>query len=116
MNVFKGLALMATALLFILTIVPASGRPVTVLSHDIEHFSAFCATGMLYGLAFDRRLLQLAALALAFATVLECVQIPLATRHARLEDWVVDSAALCVGILVGRLIRTLMSRFLVSPR
>jgi hypothetical protein len=32
------------------------------------------------------------------------MQIPLQTRHARLEDFLVDVAALCVGILIARLV------------
>src|ERR1700724_1435041 len=73
--------------LVILTIVPAAERPETGLQHDVEHFGAFLLLG-----------------SIAFAAFIECTQIPLETRHARLEDFLVDAAGLCVGILITRLV------------
>ncbi|MBI5128448.1 MAG: VanZ family protein [Rhodopseudomonas palustris] len=106
----RALAVLAPIILVILTIVPAAERPVTVLPHDLEHFAAFCLTGLIYGFVFARRLGLLLVLAVGFAAVIEVLQIPLATRHARWEDLLVDSAALCLGVLLGRLARTVAPR------
>jgi len=103
--VLRLLAVVAPTALVILTIVPAGERPVTFLPHDLEHFAAFCLTGLIYGFIVARRLGLLIVLALGFATLIEVLQIPLSTRHARWEDLLVDSAALCIGVLIGRLAR-----------
>jgi hypothetical protein len=42
--------------LVIVTLVPADERPVTGLRHALEHFLAFGLTGMIFGLAYARRL------------------------------------------------------------
>lgn len=41
---------------------------------------------------------------IAFAAFIEGAQIQLQTRHARLEDFLVDAAGLCVAVLIGRLL------------
>lgn len=83
-----------------LTIVPASERPVIGLPHAIEHLLAFGLAGLTFALAYSGRLRAFLPGAVAFALALELSQIPLPTRHARLEDFIVDAAAACLGILV----------------
>lgn len=96
--------------LVVLTIVPASERPVTDLQHDVEHFVAFCLAGMTFGLAYSRSLGINFLIAIVFAFALELSQIPLPTRHARIEDFVVDAVAICLGIAVAHGCRRLMQR------
>ena len=86
--------------LVVLTVVPASERPVTGLPHAFEHLLAFGLAGLTFGLAYSGHLRSFLAGAVAFALALELSQIPLPTRHARLEDFVVDAVAACLGILV----------------
>ena len=43
-----------------------------------------------------------------FALALELSQIPLATRHARFEDFVVDAVAACLGIVIANTCRKLI--------
>lgn len=86
--------------LVILTIVPAKDRPVTDLQHDVEHFLAFLLAGTTFGLAYARSLGVNFLRAIMFALVLELSQIPLTTRHARVEDFVVDAVAACLGIAI----------------
>lgn len=110
--ILRLMAIAASVAIVILTVVPAPQRPVTMAPHDLEHFAAFCLTGILYGVAFERRLSQLLLAAVTYAILLECIQIPLPTRHARLEDAVVDAAALCIGLVLGKLSQGVIQRLL----
>lgn len=85
------------------TIVPANERPVTGLQHDLEHFLAFVLAGLTFGFAHSVHvsLRGLLLRAIVFTLVLELSQIPLPTRHARVEDFIVDAIAACLGILIG---------------
>jgi VanZ family protein len=93
--------------LVIVTIIPADERPVSGLQHDLEHFSAFSLAGLMFGLAYAGHLRALSLSAVAFTLALELSQIPLATRHARLEDFVIDAAGACLGIVVAHACRKL---------
>lgn len=106
MKILRVLAIALIAALVVFTIVPANDRPVTGIQHDLEHFGAFLLPGFLFGISFDVKTRVLLLAAIAFTVTLECIQIPLPTRHARIEDVVVDSLALCAGILMARLGRS----------
>jgi VanZ family protein len=95
----------------ILTVVPANDRPNFAewwlderIEHLVEHFSAFALVAAAFTIGYYRLPLhQLLLLALFFSAGLELLQIPLPTRHARVSDFVVDFAALCITIVVVRL-------------
>jgi VanZ family protein len=101
--------------LVIVTVVPADERPVTGLQHDLEHFLAFGLAGATFALAYTWRLHVKLWSAVIFALVLELSQIPLATRHARFEDFVVDAAAACLGIVLVHGSRKLIGTWSVRP-
>jgi VanZ family protein len=84
--------------LVVITVVPASERPVTGLQHGFEHFLAFGFVGFIFTLAYSQKPIVLMLSAIVFTAVLELIQIPLPTRHARLEDFFTDGLASCVGI------------------
>jgi VanZ family protein len=96
----------------ILTVVPANDRPTFTewwlderIEHLVEHFSAFALVAAAFTIGYYRLSLhQLLLLALFFSAGLELLQIPLPTRHARVSDFVVDLAALCITVVVVRLI------------
>ncbi len=90
--------------LVILTIVSAAERPETGLQHNVEHFGAFLLLGLLFAFGFRTEARSMLLGSIAFAAFIEGMQIPLQTRHARLEDFLVDAAGLCVGILITRLV------------
>jgi hypothetical protein len=100
--------------LVVLTIVPADERPATVLRHGFEHFFAFGLTGLLFGRAQPRQLRANLLGAVVFSVALELSQIPLPTRHARLEDFVVDAFAACLGISVAYASRYLIRGFVAA--
>ena len=91
--------------LVIITIVPATERPVTGLQHDLEHFLAFGFAGLLFALAYPHRLLPMVLAAILYTLALEIIQIPLSTRHARLEDFAVDALGACAAIFVVYVVR-----------
>ena len=94
--------------LVILTVVPANDRPVSGLEHHWEHFVAFALAGLLFGLAHVGNLRLQYLGAILFTLALELSQIPLPTRHARLEDFVVDALGACLGIASALAFRYLM--------
>jgi VanZ family protein len=93
--------------LVIVTIVPADERPVTGLEHDLEHFVAFALAGLTFGLAYAGHLGARCVSAIVFTLALELSQIPLASRHARVEDFVVDAVGACLGIVIAYALRKL---------
>jgi VanZ family protein len=101
MKYLRILALVLLAALVLFTVVPAAERPVTGIQHDLEHFGAFFLPGFLFAFAFNFKTTNLLLGAAAFTLMLECIQIPLPTRHARLEDFVVDTVAIFVGVLLA---------------
>jgi VanZ family protein len=76
--------------LVVVTVVPASERPVTGVQHGYEHFLAFSFVGFTFALAYSRPPILLMLAAIGFALFLELLQIPLPTKHARLEDFLTD--------------------------
>ena len=93
-----------TAVIVVLSLVPASLRPETDLPHNVEHFGIFWATGLAFAVGHDLRRNVLAALLIAFAGGIEIAQLLAPGRHSRLSDFVVDASALLVGVLVVSLV------------
>jgi VanZ family protein len=91
--------------LIIVSVVPAAERPETGLQHDLEHFLAFGFAGLIVALAYPHRLLLMATAAVAYTLALEIIQIPLATRHARIEDLAVDALGACAAVFLAYLAR-----------
>jgi VanZ family protein len=102
--------------LVIVTIVPADERPVSGLKHDWEHFIAFGLAGLMFGLAYTGHFRVLCLSAVVFTLALELSQIPLATRHARAEDFVVDAVGACLGIIVAQAFQKLMKNRAAAAR
>ena len=102
--------------LVIVTIVPANDRPVSGLQHDWEHFLAFGLAGLVFGLAYAGHIREFLLSAVVFTLVLELSQIPLATRHARIEDFVVNAVGACLGILITNACRKLIENRAVAVR
>jgi VanZ family protein len=110
MRILQGLAILMGAVLLIVTIVPAADRPLTGLQHDVEHFAAFALVGILFAASFEIGTTRMLLAGAGYTLMLECLQIPLPTRHARLEDFIVDAIAICCGIVLVRLSRNYMLR------
>ena len=87
----------------VLSIVPPGLRPETGVPHRLEHFAIFFATGVAFVCGYGQRALEVAIALVAFAGLIEIAQIYIPGRHARLSDFIVDAAALCVGITLASL-------------
>ena len=94
----------------LLSIVPASDRPVTGLGHAFEHFAAFTILAASFALGYPRPLRMLLVAAIVFCGGIELLQIPLPTRHARLSDFVIDVTAACIAIGIIVTVRKVASR------
>jgi VanZ family protein len=84
--------------IIVLSTVPPDLRPATPLPHNAEHFGIFWATGFAFGLGYRRRNVLLATLLVSFAAAIEIAQLFVPGRHARLDDFIVDALAICIGL------------------
>lgn len=84
------------------TLSPADLRP-QVGAVGFEHLTAFIVTGLLFGLAYPRRLALVVALVLCSACILEAAQLITPDRHGRLPDLIVKLAGGSVGIVAAQL-------------
>lgn len=81
------------------TLGPPDFRPhASPLGQDGEHALAFVLLGMAFGIAYTRNRLMTAAVAVGLTGLIEILQFWAPGRHARLEDFVVDALAACVGL------------------
>ena len=81
------------------TLGPPDFRPhASPLGQDGEHALAFVLLGIAFGLAYTRNRLMTAAIAVGLTALIEILQFWAPGRHARLEDFLVDALAACVGL------------------
>ena len=83
----------------VLSVVPVGLRPETGVPHNLEHFAIYWATGLAFGLGYERRKSLLLALLVMFSGAVELMQLFVPGRHARLGDFIVDALAVSVGLL-----------------
>jgi VanZ family protein len=93
------------AIIVVLSLVPPGLRPETGAPHDLEHFAIFVATGLAFGLGYARRYGIVAIFLVVFAGTIEIAQLFAPGRHARLNDFIVDALAACIGLLATLLVR-----------
>ena len=83
------------------TLGPATYRPHSELGQNGEHALAFVLVGLAFGLAYGRNRWITSTLAVILIGVLELLQLWMPGRHARLEDFVVDALAACLGLALA---------------
>ena len=76
-------------------------RPDTGTPHNLEHFAIFALCGFAFGLGYRAGHLWQAVALVAFSGLIELLQLLVPGRHARAIDFVVDSLACCVGMLLA---------------
>jgi VanZ family protein len=96
--VIRILAWLGIAAIVVLTVVPAADRPVTGAGQVLEHFAAYALVAGSFALAYRVSLTWLMLLAFLFCGLTELMQVPLATRHARLSDFIIDLAGACMAV------------------
>src|SRR5688572_22852690 len=83
------------------TLGPASQRPHTNLGQNGEHALAFVLLGLAFGVAEARSRLPAVIFVAGYTGLVEIMQLWAPGRHARVEDFVVDGLAACVGIALA---------------
>ena len=106
--------LLAAAVSFA-TLGPPGLRPHSGLGQDGEHALAFILVGLAFSLAYPHRRLLSTAAAVVLIGVLELMQFWAPGRHARLEDFLVDALAACIGFALAAAADRLLTRFRTSP-
>jgi VanZ family protein len=89
----------------VLSVVPATERPVTTVGPQLEHFAAFALTAGMFAIAYDLSFGRLALCALVFCGGIELLQMPLPTRHARVSDFLIDFVTSCFAfgvVMIGK--------------
>ena len=99
--IFRITAWLLAAAITFATLGPARLRPHSHLGQDGEHALAFVLLGLAFGLAYSANRLRTAVMAVALIGALELLQFVAPGRHARLEDFVVDGLAACVGFVAA---------------
>ena len=89
---------------------PPGTRPQPYLGQNGDHGIAFVLVGLAFGLAYSRRRWSTAAISVVMIGVLEILQLWVPGRHARIEDFVVDAVAACVGFAISAVIESTMAR------
>jgi VanZ family protein len=108
--ILRIIAWLLTAAVTFATLGPARLRPHSDLGQDGEHALAFILVGLAFGLAYPRRRLVTAGIAVVLIGLLELLQLWMPGRHARLEDFVVDALAACAGITMAAVLDWVLRR------
>jgi VanZ family protein len=95
--------LLAAAVTFA-TLGPASFRPHADITHVGEHALAFILLGLAFALAYPRHRMPAAGISVILIGILELLQLFVAGRHARLEDFVVDALAALGGFALPAIV------------
>jgi VanZ family protein len=97
-RVFQAVPWLLAFAIVVLSLGPPSVRPSTGAPHDLEHLLMFLATGVAFGFRYPYRLWFLAIAQVTFVGAIEVAQNWVPGRHARMSDFLVDTAASCLGV------------------
>jgi hypothetical protein len=100
----------AFALIVFVTVSPIDMRPVVTADPDIERFAAFALLGLLFGLAYPRRLVVDASFVMIAAGVLEAFQLMTPDRHGHIADAFVKAAGGAFGVAIALIILIILGR------
>ena len=90
--------------ILILSVVPREMRPETGAPHNVEHFISYFATGLAFGLGYERKHSLLYLFLILFCASVEFGQIFVPGRHGRLIDFIVDALSASIGVTVASVI------------
>src|SRR5690242_15211375 len=100
-HMMRALAWILLAAIVVLTLAPASLRPISPLPHKLEHLIAFLLVGIALARAYPHRFYFLVVMAILFVGAVEALQMLAPGRHARLSDFVVDAVSVCAGLAMA---------------
>jgi hypothetical protein len=94
-------AWIALAFIVFVTLAPLETRPVITENPNIERFAAFALVGLLFGLAYPRRLAVDASFVVIVAGLLETLQLVTRDRHGHIADAFVKAAGGAFGVAMA---------------
>lgn len=100
----------AFVLIVFVTISPIDMRPSITADSNIERFVAFALLGLLFGLAYPRRLMIDASFIIAAAGALEIFQMITRDRHARAVEALVKAAGGSFGVAMALIVLIVFAR------
>lgn len=103
-NFVRVLAWLSLAFIAVVTLAPIGFRPESGFSPTIERFSAFAVIGLVFALAYPRKLWLAVVIALGSAILLEVLQVLDPSRHGRVFDAIVKVAGGAVGLILGQML------------
>jgi hypothetical protein len=103
-------AWIALALIVFVTLSPLETRPVITENPNIERFAAFALVGLLFGLAYPRRLAVDASFIVIVAGVLEALQLMTRDRHGHIADAFVKAAGGGCGVAMALVVLVVAER------
>jgi hypothetical protein len=86
------------------TLSPLRDRPTLLISSNVEHLAAFAVLGVLFCLAYPRRIPTVLIFVIGSAALLEVLQLLTPDRHTRILDAVQKIAGGVLGVFAGRAI------------
>lgn len=107
--IFRALAWLFIIAILVLSFVPASDRPTTGTSSNLEHLAIYVATGFAFAGGYAERLLVVTGGLVLFSGILEVMQNLAPTRHARLSDFLIDAGASMLGIVLFVVAKRILS-------
>lgn len=87
--------------IFVVTISPIGLRPHTITTVNLDRGAAFAVVSMLFVLAYPDRWKRIALLLVTGAALFEIAQLISPTRHAHVEDALVKSLGVLIGVAAG---------------
>ncbi|MFZ3374438.1 MAG: hypothetical protein WA183_02680 [Chthoniobacterales bacterium] len=105
----------AFALIVFFTISPLNMRPGVTADPNIERFAAFALVGLLFGLAYPRRLAVDASFVVVAAGVLEMLQLAIPDRHGHMADALVKAVGGAFGVAAAALIGLIVAESRKGP-
>jgi glycopeptide antibiotics resistance protein len=84
------------------TISQIQARPTLFASPSFERLAAFTVLGVLFCLAYPRRILLVCLIVIGSAVLLELAQLLTPDRHGRIQDAIIKMTGGALGIVAGR--------------
>lgn len=100
-RVLRSIAWLLLAGLIFATLSPIELRPTSPLPTGFERAFAFLLIGLVFALAYPRRIVWISVLVLGSTVLLELLQLASFTRHGRFVDVAVKLAGASAGLVAG---------------
>jgi VanZ family protein len=100
-RIFQVVSWVLVLVIVVLSVSPAVYVPNTGQSRDLEHLLIFLITGATFRLGYPNRTWILIGGFITFAAAIEIIQLWAPGRHARIRDFLIDAAALCIGFALS---------------